>query len=118
MINKSLMLIVWLFIFNMTAYSQGNWELLIPSGTSNQMVSLYFTDELNGWSVGKYGTITKTMDGGITWEIIEIEYLTDLTDVYFPTESIGYIVGEDGLILKTSDGGDKWTKQEMLFPIT
>ena len=113
--NKLLISIVWLFIMNMALYSQGNWELLIPSGTSNQMVSLYFTDELNGWSVGEYGTITKTTDGGITWQIVEIEYLTDLTDVYFPTESVGYIVGEDGLILKTSNGGSTWQKLDNAF---
>ena len=58
------------------SYSQGNWELLIPSTTSNQMVSLYFIDAKTGYAVGKYGTITKSNDGGITWEIIEIEYLT------------------------------------------
>ncbi len=104
-----------LLIYFAAGYSQGNWELLIPSGTSNQMVSLYFLDELNGWSVGQYGTITKTTDGGITWEIIEIEYLTDLTDVYFPTESVGYIIGEDGLILKTENGGVTWNKQENAF---
>jgi photosystem II stability/assembly factor-like uncharacterized protein len=113
--KKSLISIAWLFIINMALYSQGNWELLIPSGTSNQMVSLFFTDELNGWSVGQYGTITKTSDGGITWEIIEIEYLTDLTDVHFPTESVGYIVGEDGLILKTRNAGVTWNKLNNAF---
>jgi photosystem II stability/assembly factor-like uncharacterized protein len=99
-----------LTVFVAAGYSQGNWELLVPSGTSNQLVSLYFTDGLNGCSVGQYGTIIKTSDGGITWEIIELEYLTDLTDIYFPTESVGYIVGEDGLILKTTDSGDTWDK--------
>jgi photosystem II stability/assembly factor-like uncharacterized protein len=99
-----------LTVFVAAGYSQGNWELLVPSGTSNQLVSLYFTDGLNGCSVGQYGTIIKTSDGGITWEIIELEYLTDLTDIYFPTETVGYIVGEDGLILKTTDSGDTWDK--------
>ena len=56
---------------NMTAYSQGKWKLLIPSGTSNQMVSLYFLDELNGWSVGQYGTITKSTDA--TAEVLSID---------------------------------------------
>jgi photosystem II stability/assembly factor-like uncharacterized protein len=93
MIQKSLLSVLWLFIINMTSYSQGNWELLIPSTTSNQMVSLYFIDELTGWSVGEYGTITKTTDGGNTWKICEIDILTDLNDVYFPTDRIGYVVG-------------------------
>ncbi len=104
-----------LLIYLAAGYSQGRWELLIPSGTSNQMVSLYFLDELNGWSVGQYGTITKTTDGGLNWEIVGIEYLTDLTDVYFPTTTVGYIVGEDGLILKTSNGGNTWHKQDNSF---
>ena len=104
-----------LMIYFSAGYSQGSWELLIPSGTSNQMVSLYFLDELNGWSVGQYGTITKTTDGGLNWEIVRIEYLTDLTDVYFPTTTVGYIVGEDGLILKTDNGGMSWNKQDNAF---
>ncbi len=115
MIHKLLISIIWLYIFNMTAYSQGDWELLIPSGTSNQMSSLYFIDQLNGWSVGAYGTITKTSDGGNSWVIVEIDYLTQLTDVCFPSKSVGYIVGEDGLILKTSNGGDTWEKLDNAF---
>jgi photosystem II stability/assembly factor-like uncharacterized protein len=115
MIQKSLLSVLWLFIINMTSYSQGNWELLIPSTTSNQMVSLYFIDELTGWSVGEYGTITKTTDGGNTWKICEIDILTDLNDVYFPTDRIGYVVGEDGLILKTIDSGVSWIKLDNEF---
>jgi photosystem II stability/assembly factor-like uncharacterized protein len=104
-----------LFVFVPVGYSQGNWELLIPSTTSNQMVSLYFIDELTGWSVGEYGTITKTTDSGNTWKICEVDILTDLLDVHFPTESTGFVVGEDGLILKTTDGGVSWIKLDNEF---
>jgi photosystem II stability/assembly factor-like uncharacterized protein len=114
-IQKLLILIVWLLIINMTAYSQGNWELLVPSTTSNQMVSLYFIDEYTGWSVGEYGTIIKTTDGGNTWNICEIDILTDLLDVHFSTESTGFVVGEDGLILKTTNGGGSWIKLDNEF---
>ena len=113
--QKLLVSILWLLMINTTAYSQGDWELLIPSGTSNQMSGLYFIDPLNGWSVGQYGTITKTGDGGISWTVVEIDYLTQLTGVCFPSISVGYIVGEDGLILKTGNGGDTWEKLNIAF---
>ena len=112
MFRKLFFLLSFTSLFSTSLYTQGNWEVLIPSCTSNQMVSLYFRDELNGWSVGQYGTITRTNDGGITWEVIEIEYLTNLADVHFPSDYVGYIVGEDGFILKTNDGGDTWEIQE------
>ena len=95
--------------------AQGNWELLIPSPTSNQMVSLYFVDDQTGWSVGEYGTILKTTDGGENWHVCEIDCMTDLLDVYFPTAQIGYIVGEDGLILKSMDAGESWAVQESSY---
>ena len=95
--------------FSLT-FAQGNWELLIPSPTSNQMVGLYFIDDQTGWSVGEYGTILKTTDGGETWSIKEISWTFDLSDVYFPTENIGYAVGTDGFIIKSTDGGDSWSQ--------
>jgi photosystem II stability/assembly factor-like uncharacterized protein len=105
-------ILFFLFVFVAVGYSQGNWELLIPSTTSNQMVGLYFYNDNIGWSVGEYGTILKTTDAGITWTIQEIPWLFDLSDVHFPTELTGYAIGTDGFIIKTTDGGKTWNQLE------
>jgi photosystem II stability/assembly factor-like uncharacterized protein len=112
MIYRSLISIVWLLIINMALYSQGNWELLMPSVTSNQMVGMYFIDDQTGWTVGEYGTILKTSDGGDNWTIQEIPWLFDLSDVHFPTALTGYAIGTDGFIIKTTDGGETWDQLE------
>ena len=40
-----------------------NWGAQI-SGCSNNLYSVYFTDNQTGWAVGGYGTILKTTNGG------------------------------------------------------
>ena len=106
--NKIFQLMLFMLgCFSLTN-AQGNWELLIPTPTSNQMVGLYFIDDNVGWSVGEFGTILKTTDGGENWSIKEIPWLFDLSDVYFPTTETGYAVGTDGFIIKSSDGGESW----------
>jgi len=111
-----IILLIFLVLIK-SVLSQAKWEMILPpSPTSNQLVSLNFINETTGWSVGEYGTILKTIDGGNTWRIIEIPQLNYLRDVYFPTAATGYIVGEDGIILKSIDGGESWTQQ--LNPFT
>ncbi len=92
--------------------AQGNWQQILPPGaTTNQMTGLFFMDAHTGWSVGDYGTIQKTSDGGITWRIIPIPWLTPLRDVFFVSGKTGFIVGQNGLILKSGDGGEKWEQK-------
>jgi photosystem II stability/assembly factor-like uncharacterized protein len=110
--NKIYIILYSLFVFFSAGYSQREWELLFPSPTTNQMVGMYFTDGQTGWSVGEYGTILKTIDGGQNWSIKEIPWLFDLADVHFPTAQTGYIVGTDGFILKSTDGGETWNQLE------
>ncbi|MBN2426601.1 MAG: T9SS type A sorting domain-containing protein [Calditrichaceae bacterium] len=108
MITRIIFSFILVLISISKTYSQGNWELLMPTPTSNPMVSLYFYDDSVGWSVGEYGTILKTTDGGVNWSIKEIPWLTDLSDVYFSTENTGYAIGTDGFIIKSLDGGETW----------
>ncbi|MEJ2544166.1 MAG: YCF48-related protein, partial [Calditrichaceae bacterium] len=84
----------------------------MPTPTSNQMTGLYFNDDSIGWSVGQYGTILKTTDGGKSWTIREIPWLYDLSDVHFPSALTGYAIGTDGFIIKSTDGGESWEKQD------
>ncbi|MBN2008961.1 T9SS type A sorting domain-containing protein [candidate division KSB1 bacterium] len=98
-----------------SVYSQGDWKLLSPSPTSNQIQGMYFIDGQTGWAVGEYGVILKSIDGGVTWTIKEIPWLFDLADIHFPTEQTGYAIGTDGLIIKSTDGGEHWTQQENFY---
>jgi photosystem II stability/assembly factor-like uncharacterized protein len=81
--------------------------------------SIYFADELNGWSGGissggPYGFIHKTTDGGYNWSSISGLDIPSLTDVNFLDKNIGWAVGfgSSGPIIKTTDGGNNWFHQE------
>ncbi|MBN2091773.1 T9SS type A sorting domain-containing protein [candidate division KSB1 bacterium] len=113
--NKFTFLFVLSLLMNRISYAGDDVTLLIPKTTSNQLVSLDFADENTGWAVGEYGTIVKTIDGGINWRIIEVPWPHDLADVNFPTSLVGYAVGLDGHIIKTTDGGESWTKLEITY---
>jgi len=82
-------------------------------------ISIYFTDEHNGWSVGQssfgaFGFIHKTTNGGDTWSSISGWDIPGLYSVMFFDNNIGWAVGtgSSGTIIKTTDGGNSWFHQE------
>jgi photosystem II stability/assembly factor-like uncharacterized protein len=58
-----------------------------------------------------YYYISKTTDGGVTWNTLSIGDVNEyaITDVCFVDINTGYAVGVVGTILKTTDGGIFWT---------
>jgi photosystem II stability/assembly factor-like uncharacterized protein len=83
--------------------------------TNNQLYSVFFVNQTNGFVVGRNGLLFKTIDKGNTWSIIPLMYTNKLYSIYFPSIDTGFITGEDGLILKTFDGGETWLKKETNF---
>jgi photosystem II stability/assembly factor-like uncharacterized protein len=108
------------------------WEITADSFPSMQLQrDIYFLDENVGYAVGNAATITKTIDGGRSWQRLHFRYLNGYNDdaitdvifntVWFVNESVGYVGGEresdfhhqeysDAVLLKTTDGGLTWTK--------
>lgn len=67
---------------------------------------IHFTDALQGWTVGDFGVILHSSDGGITWandQNLNIPY--NLWGVHFPTPGAGYIAGTR-TVLKSDLGVD------------
>jgi len=82
-----------------------SWETL-TSGTTRNIVELYFTDADNGWYVARNpGTLAATTDGGATWRFQTNPVDVNPSDVCFLDDQLGWICGLDGLILKTVTGG-------------
>lgn len=69
----------------------------LPSGTA--------------WRVGAFGLISKTTDGGRTWQTLASKTVEPLFSVDFANESVGWVVGRAGAILHTADGGATWVTQ-------
>jgi photosystem II stability/assembly factor-like uncharacterized protein len=82
------------------------------SGTSKQLINVFFLDHLNGFIVGggnQEGVILKTIDGGVNWASTAIAVQDVFNAVHFINSSTGFIVGK-GILLKTINSGETWNK--------
>ena len=93
-------------------YWRATWQDQ-KSTFSDNLNSVTFVDELNGWAVGEYNTIIKTTDGGKTWVQIPKSSswgsYNDFFNVRFFDLKNGIVTADYETILKTTDGGNNWT---------
>ncbi len=92
----------------------GSWEVQQTPGDDMWLTSIWFTDENNGWAVGKLGVMLYTQNGGQTWQ----KYSSPVGEmhfsrVFFTDSGNGYILGTQkldnmGFLLKTTDAGMNW----------
>ncbi|MCU7493480.1 MAG: YCF48-related protein [Bacteroidota bacterium] len=89
-----------------------------PFRATEDIKSIFFKDEFNGWVGGDKGVIYKTTDGGASWQekTDTLAYKASVNAIYFPSSDTGYICGGIGTakIAKTVDGGESW--KEVTIP--
>lgn len=101
-------------ITSFAVFSQPAWNLK-QAPVAEDLVSVDFYDELNGWVVSADGTILSTADGGESWSSHAFPQY-HFTSIHFASIDQGYIVGwydevqDSSLILKTTNGGASWTE--------
>ncbi len=78
----------------------------------DDLFSVTFPTEKEGWACGRYGTILHTSDGGATWSPQSSGTTFTLSGICFTDSKNGWAVGNEGTIVHTSDGGRTWTLQE------
>jgi photosystem II stability/assembly factor-like uncharacterized protein len=88
-----------------------NWIQHEMNGDFFQCV--HFPTPQVGYIVGYHGTILKTINDGITWQILRDGRPLTVSDlpfrsVFFKDEYNGYIVGDVGLFWRTVNGGRTW----------
>lgn len=85
------------------------WELKYDlADIYDQITTLSFTDDLNGWAFGIL-TQLRTTDGGENWTIIDdLLDVAEILDSHFINHDHGIIVGLDGRFFQTHDGGETW----------
>jgi len=90
-------------------------DYVIPLDTTGSSIrdinGVFFVNDNTGWTVGDFGTIQKTTDGALTWNVQPAALTRDLRDVCFIDSQEGWVVGDFGTILHTSDGGTNWAIQ-------
>jgi len=86
----------------------------LDTESTKPLLDLWFKDKNEGFVVGAYGMIFKTVDGGKTWrdwsENSENPNRFHYNGIAHVGENRLMIAGEAGMLLKSSDGGDTFEK--------
>ncbi|MFH1195567.1 MAG: YCF48-related protein [bacterium] len=84
------------------------WKLLSAQNDNNSYYSIFFIDENNGWIAGDNAVLKKSVDGGITWQLIQSGVTSNLHDIQFIDSQNGWACGSENTIIKTTDSGSSW----------
>ncbi len=105
-VNLTASLFCILFLMPVFSFSQ------IKVGVKNDMFSVVFPTEQDGWASGRWGTMLNTKDGGQTWGSQKTGVDYTLNSVHFVDTENGWAVGDEGTIVHTSNGGKTWEVQK------
>jgi hypothetical protein len=81
------------------------------------MVSWYdilMRDSLNGYICGANGSIAKTVNAGLSWQLVMTGYPAALRKLWFSGDTI-WAVGEKGIIMESADAGNTWIRKSNGF---
>jgi len=90
-----------------TTNSGVKWDTVaqIPSGSTEYLYSVYFTNSLMGWIGGSNTRLFKTTNGGFNWVQQLIPTGMFIDNMSFVNDSVGWAVGGPGVIINTTTGG-------------
>jgi photosystem II stability/assembly factor-like uncharacterized protein len=83
------------------------WQQVRTDAAQWSLMSVYFRDANNGWTVGFSGQIFRSRDGGVTWTAQTSPVRSSLSSVLFDSANHGWITADDTL-LTSADGGESW----------
>lgn len=105
-VRRSVPLLVWSLLLAGPVHGQQRWIV------HDDLFSVAFPTETEGFASGRFGTILRSSDGGRTWARQMSGTVFTLSSVRFADSKNGWAVGNKGTILATRDGGQTWEKQE------
>jgi photosystem II stability/assembly factor-like uncharacterized protein len=117
---RRLSLVLALFTLSTLSFAAPNRQPTLTSQNSNTTRSLIAVSAVNSqvvWASGRFGTFTKTTDGGKTWHsgVVPGAEGLQFRDVQAVSDQVAYLLsignGTDSRIYKTQDGGATWTLQ-------
>lgn len=96
------------------SFHEEEWS---PSIIGHRSSSDYFMlNRKTIYSVGVKGTITKSVNGGKTWEKYQgFTFINGLYSITCPVNEVCYACGEVGKVVKTSDSGKNWIEQKVML---
>jgi photosystem II stability/assembly factor-like uncharacterized protein len=88
----------------------GRTNAMTISGVTAVSKPQFVTPDI-GW-MSDVRSLYRTVDGGNSWQRVEIPDQTDVRSVYFSDVKNGWAGGWDGEIYRTADAGQTWNKQQ------
>lgn len=86
-----------------------NWAP-VTSGTTAELVSIYFANSVTGWIRGN-GVLLKTVNGGNVWNIVNNH--SGYGKLFFINNQTGWCTSYGGYIRKTTNGGTNWNDVDL-----
>ncbi len=82
--KKRFYVIFLILLFGSDSFAQSNWIFKEPKPTSNNLNSVFFIDDNNGWMAGDAGTILKISDASGNFVFTQ-QYITsdNLNSIFF-----------------------------------
>lgn len=88
------------------------WNILPTSDPGSSYRGLYFLSADTGYIVSSvlFGSVMRTVDGGVNWVSVSGNLTGARDDVWFTDQNHGYIVASPGgSVVTTIDGGNNWS---------
>ena len=104
-------------VFDLSLQLTGGWQPQ-SSGTSEELLGVWFLDAMRGWVVGANGSLLRTVDGGATWTPQASGTTANLVAIQFVDATHGWIAAADGSLLSTGDGGESWQRTQIAAGLT
>ncbi|OPY75796.1 MAG: Ycf48-like protein precursor [Syntrophorhabdus sp. PtaU1.Bin058] len=104
--------LLYLFLSMILVYPVISSAAVHAKRLHDDLFSVSFADDKEGWACGRWGTILHTKDGGKTWTNQKSGTDYTLSSIYFADAQHGWAVGDGGTILHTDNGGDTWQRQQ------
>lgn len=82
-----------------------------PIVTNKIMLDIQMMNNSTGYIVGQDGTVLKTVNGGVNWNLLSVPTGNTLRTLKFIDLNTGWVFGNAGTIFKTTDGGAGWEQQ-------
>jgi len=110
-LQKILLIAVVILIEMLSAGMVFSQWVVQSSGVSVNLYDMKFINRNTGWAVGENGTILKTANGGINWNLVDNPSFNMgkiLNEISVIDSNIAYVVGAHSTYLKTTNGGENW----------
>ncbi len=90
-----------------TTNGGANWVSQGPN--TGDLLTVCFTDSLNGQAAGRNGLMLRTTNGGTNWNNITVSGLLDIYMVRYLNASSVFACAQGGAIGKSTNGGINWS---------